>query len=226
MLWEEQEQTPSPLIFWLSTVLSSLPPLRFVPWLSTSSECVQMSVRTIYLEWYVQFFFRYAHVYINHCPCIPFFSPSIFPSLYLLLYLSTSISALPLSLSLSLFFFFLFAVTITPLAQLSLAFLPSVNSNLFRAAQQVWYLWSLSRICCTIHTDDCQNYRWPTFFPVCLHVCHYIILSIYSYISFTISLISSSLCVCQSASLELPPTNSSAVPSTVNFFSSYLIGSE
>ena len=59
-----------------------------------------------------------------------------------------------------------------------------------------------------------------------LSVCHYIILSTYSYISFTISLISLSLCVCQSVSLQLSPTHSTAVPSTVNFFSSYLIGSE
>ena len=87
MLWEEQEQTPSPLIFWLSTVLSSLPPLRFVPWLSTSSECVQTSVRTIYLEWYVQFFFRYAHVSILTTVLVSLFF-SIYHSLSLSLIIS------------------------------------------------------------------------------------------------------------------------------------------
>ena len=98
------------------------------------------------------FFSIRSRFYINHCPCIPFFSPYIFPSLYLLLYRSSPISALPcLSLSISLSSFSSFSFFSRSLSLLWLnfspAFLPSVYSNLFRAAQQVWYLWSSSRIC-------------------------------------------------------------------------------
>ena len=62
--------------------------------------------------------------YINHCPCIPFFLHLSFP-LSISYYIYQVLSLPCPSLSLSLFFFFLFAVTITPLAQLSRAFLSS-----------------------------------------------------------------------------------------------------
>ena len=78
------------------------------------------------------FFSIRSRFYINHCPCILFFSPSIFPSLYLLLYLSSSISALPLSLSLSLssFSFFSRSLSLLWLNFLLPSFLPSIPISL------------------------------------------------------------------------------------------------